>query len=416
MAAFGSCLCLILTLWMTGSRPPTVIPPRLPDSSPWWDQASLKIQHDALQLAQGRRLPRGCGSVSSGLSRSRAPGRPAGGGALSDERGRQRDCSRCSIERRWRLSYRRATWLRLEDHADLGGIDVNLSSLYLEMWDLRAAKRAAEEGLRKRAAGGCARGLLQSAAAGATGTNSCALDDGEARGVFTAGIEAARAPGICDRSDGVGSAGRGALAAGRLPEAENGFWRLFVCGGLFRRGDLGWSYGHLGALALARHDFGAAERLLNWRWMRRKRGAPARPEYLLLQQRGRSTAWHGERLDAALHDFSLALDATAEWRVQILPAQSSLISANIALEQQIFDSFIQLAAQHAFRTGNAAWTRARVPGGGDQSRASLRESLALADVWREKLAPEYWETLAQLGAEKRGAGTAGNGGRTTVSV
>src|SRR5665213_741430 len=50
MAAFGSCLCLILTLWMTGSSPPTVIPPRLPDSSPWWDQASLQIQHDALSL------------------------------------------------------------------------------------------------------------------------------------------------------------------------------------------------------------------------------------------------------------------------------------------------------------------------------------------------------------------------------
>ncbi len=50
MAAFGRSLCLILTLWMAGSRPPTVIPPRSPDSSPWWDQASLKIQTNALRL------------------------------------------------------------------------------------------------------------------------------------------------------------------------------------------------------------------------------------------------------------------------------------------------------------------------------------------------------------------------------
>src|SRR5512141_3321500 len=50
MAAFGRSLCLILTLWMAGSRTPTVIPPRLPDSSPWWDQASLQIQRDALRL------------------------------------------------------------------------------------------------------------------------------------------------------------------------------------------------------------------------------------------------------------------------------------------------------------------------------------------------------------------------------
>src|SRR5437763_8704895 len=50
MAAFGRCLCLILTLWMAGSRTPTVIPPRSPESSPWWDQASLQIQQEALRL------------------------------------------------------------------------------------------------------------------------------------------------------------------------------------------------------------------------------------------------------------------------------------------------------------------------------------------------------------------------------
>src|SRR5512141_2390792 len=50
MAAYGRSLCLILTLWMAGSRTPTAIPPRLPDSSPWWDQASPQIQQDALRL------------------------------------------------------------------------------------------------------------------------------------------------------------------------------------------------------------------------------------------------------------------------------------------------------------------------------------------------------------------------------
>ena len=32
--------------------------------------------------------------------------------------------------------------------------------------------------------------------------------------------------------------------------------------------------------------------------------------------------------------------------------------------------------------------------------ASLRESVALADVWREKLAPEYWDVLGQLASEE----------------
>ena len=99
---------------------------------------------------------------------------------------------------------------------------------------------------------------------------------------------------------------------------------------------------------------------------------------------GRIRLARGE-VDAALRDFSLALDATAEWRIQVLPARSSLISANVALEQQIFDSFIQLAAQHALQTGNPDWTARAFQAVEINRAASLRESLALADVWREKL-------------------------------
>ena len=189
------------------------------------------------------------------------------------------------------------------------------------------------------------------------------------------------------------------LAAGRLPEAENRFLEAFRLRRLFRPADLGWSYGHLGALAFARHDFRTAERFTQLALDDARRGAPAWPEYLLLQQRGRIRLARGE-VSAALRDFSLALDATAEWRIQVLPARSSLISANVALEQQIFDSFIQLAAQHALQTGNPDWTARAFQAVEINRAASLRESLALADVWREKLPPEYWETLAQLGAEE----------------
>src|SRR6202043_1423145 len=94
-------------------------------------------------------------------------------------------------------------------------------------------------------------------------------------------------------------------------------------------------------------------------------------------------------------------------------ARSSFISTNVALEQQTFDSFIQLAAQRALQTGNSDWTARAFQAVEINRAASLRESLALANVWREKLPPEYWETLAQLGAEEaqgRGEGTAG--GRT----
>jgi CHAT domain-containing protein len=227
-----------------------------------------------------------------------------------------------------------------------------------------------------------------------------ALGDGQAGAFFAAGIEAARISGdFALEAMAWDQQGEIHLAAGRLPEAERHFLEAFRLRRFFRPTELGWSYGHLGALAFARHDFGSAERFTQLALDHAKRGAPAWPEYLLLQQEGRIRLALG-KVESALRDFSLALDATAEWRIQVLPARSSLISANVQLEQQIFDSFIQLAAQHGLQTGNPDWIARAFQAVEINRAASLRESLALADVWRERLPTEYWETLAQLGAEE----------------
>jgi len=126
MAAFGRSLCLILTLWMTGSRTPTVIPPRLPDSSPWWDQASLQIQHDALRLRKAGDFRAAEALYQQGYQEAvRRDDRLAAVRFLMSVGGSQM----------FALEYRAAlaTFLqardlasRLEDHAELAGIDVNL--------------------------------------------------------------------------------------------------------------------------------------------------------------------------------------------------------------------------------------------------------------------------------------------------
>ncbi|MEO8049327.1 MAG: CHAT domain-containing protein [Acidobacteriota bacterium] len=305
-----------------------------------------------------------------------------------------------------------------EDHADLGAIAVNLSSLYLEMSDLPSATHSAEEGLRqtslveagdanRRASGRAVVSYFKPHLLVQLGRIHSALGDGQADGFFADGIEAARASGdFALEAMAWDQQGEEHLAAGRLAEAEVRFLEAYRLRRFFRFGELSWSYGHLGALAFARHDFAAAERLTRRALDGARRGAPAWPEYLLLQQQGRIHLARGE-IGAALNDFSLAMDATAEWRIQVLPARSSLISTNVALEQQIFQSFIQLAAQQALQTGNPDWTARAFQAVEINRAASLRESLALADVWREKLPIEYWETLAQLGAEdthRRGAG------------
>ena len=423
MAAFGRSLCLILTLWMAGSRSPTVIPPRSPDSSPWWDQASLTIQQNALRLRKAGDFRAADSLYQEGYREAvRRGDRLASVRYLMSAGG----CELLALQYRAALaSFLQARDLAntAGDHSDLGAIAVNLSSLYLEMWDLPSATRAAEEGLRQTALLE-ARGATRSPTGSAThqtvvsyfkphllvqlGRIHSALGDGQADAYFAAGIEAARASeDFALEAMAWDQQGEEHLAAGRLAEAENRFLEAFRLRRFFRPGDLGWSYGHLGTLAFARHDFKAAEGFTRMAFDDARRGAPAWPEYLLLQQEGRIRLARGQ-VRAALHDLSLALDATAEWRIQVLPARSSLISANVVLEQQIFDSFIQLAAQHALQTGNPDWTAQAFQAVEINRAASLRESLALAEVWREKLPPEYWETLAQLGAEEgraRGAQT-----------
>ena len=398
MAAFGRSLCLILTLWMTGSSPPTVIPPRLPDSSPWWDQASLQIQQRALRLRKAGDFRAAEALYQRGYQEAvRRGDRLAAARFLMSAGGSQM----------FALEYRAAlaTFLQardlaagLEDHADLGGIDVNLSSLYLQMWDVPAATQAAEAGLREAGLVSARAAYFKAPLLMQMGRIHALLDDGKAREFFAAGIEAARAGDfLAIEALSWDLLGEEELGSGQLKEAERAFLEAFRLRRFFRVGELGLSFGRLGALALARGDFRSAERLTQRALDAARRGAPAEAEYVLLHQRGRIRQARGKN-DAALHDFSLALDAAARWRLQVLPAQSTLTSTNIALEQEIFRSFIQLAAEQAFQYGNAdlarkAWEAVEV-----NRASSLRQSLALAGVWRKKLPAEYWETLAQLGA------------------
>jgi len=398
MAAFGRSLCLILTLWMTGSRTPTVIPPRLPDSSPWWDQASLQIQHDALRLRKAGDFRAAEALYQQGYQEAvRRDDRLAAVRFLMSAGGSQM----FALEYRAALaSFLQARDLasRLEDHADLGGIDVNLSSLYLQMWDLPAATRAAEEGLLEAGQIDPQAAYFKPPLLMQLGRIHALLGDSEARGFFSAGIEAARArDDLAIEALSWDLLGEEHLGSERLQEAEGAFLEAFRLRRFFRAGEIGLSYGRLGALALARDDFAMAERLTQLALDAAQRGAPAEAEYVLLHQRGRIRLARGQN-DAALRDFSLALDATARWRLEVLPAQSALTSTNVALEQQIFHSFIKLAAEQAFQHGNAVWAKKAFEAVELNRASSLRESLALAGVWREKLPLEYWETLAKLAA------------------
>jgi CHAT domain-containing protein len=73
-----------------------------------------------------------------------------------------------------------------------------------------------------------------------------------------------------------------------------------------------------------------------------------------------------------------------------------LNATNDQLEQLVFASFVEAAADEALRTGDRRWAEEAFEAMELNRAASLRESLALADAWRLRTPGEYWETLGRL--------------------
>jgi hypothetical protein len=169
------------------------------------------------------------------------------------------------------------------DHDDLGAIAGNLSSLYLEVWDLPAATRAADEGLAEsqRRPG---HSYFEAPLRVQVGRLHALLKDGQARQHFIQGIEAARAQENPGNIEALGwdLLGEEYLAAEDSAGAEKAFLEAFRLRTLFNSAELGFSYARLGALELARGHLDAARRFTDRALTASRRGKPAYPAYRLL--------------------------------------------------------------------------------------------------------------------------------------
>jgi len=397
MATCRTGLCLILTLWLVGSRSATAIRTGLPDSSPVWDQDARKIQKIALRyreagdLIAAEKLYREGYQEALRLGDRRAAVRyliSAGGCQLLAFR--YRDALSTFLQARDLAAV-------IGDRTDFGAIAVNLSSVYLQVWDFDAALRTGEEGL---ATTKLVRSYSRPYLLLQMGRLRTMLGDSGSETYFADGIEAARAQGNTPlEAQGWDLLGDQRLGEERLDGAERAFLEAFRLRVFFSRRELGISYGRLGALKLAQGDLATASRFTERSAEAARRGAPSWPQHLLKEQQGRIRLAQGQ-VGAALTDFSAALDATARWKLDVLPARSSLTSANVALEQQVFRSFIQLAAGYASKAASPVWAAKAFQAVEINRAASLRESIALAEVWKEKLAPEYWDVVGQLASEE----------------
>src|ERR1700674_3760675 len=226
MTACRRGLCLILTLWLVGSRSATAIRTGLPDSSPLWDQDPRKIQKNALRYREAGDFLAAQKLYREGYQEaSRLGDRLAAVRYLISAGG----CQLVAFRYRDALStFLEASDLAaaIGDRSDFGAIAVNLSSVYLQVWDFNAALRTAEAGLA--ATTKFARSYSRPYLLLQMGRLHTRLGDGGAEIYFADGIEAARAQGNLPlEAQGWDLLGDQRLAEQRLDGAERAFLEAF---------------------------------------------------------------------------------------------------------------------------------------------------------------------------------------------
>jgi CHAT domain-containing protein len=404
MATLKGGLCLILILWTAGSRSRSV-PTRSPDASYWTDRSSKFIKDEALSFRRAGDFRsaeavyhRGYEEAVRRRDSTSAVKflESAGGCQLADFR--YRDALATFMQAR-------ELAIQSGDHGDLAGISLNLSSVYTQIWDYSSALRVAEEGLHQ------ILGLSTDYALPylllQVGRLHSVLGDEDPIPYLVRGVEAARVYGDTPQEAlGWDRLGEEYLKKRQWNAAEGAFSQAYRLRALFHKQDLGYSYAFLGALRLAERDLPAAATFTKHALDVAKQAGRTWPIYLLQHQLGQIERKAGH-IRTALENLEAATAESAASRLQVIPSQNALSRSNIGIEQDVVRDFAELAASYAIQTGSAAWSEKAFRAMELNRAASLRESIALRDVWRARLPSRYWEVLARLQDSMLRSGPAG---------
>ncbi len=276
----------------------------------------------------------------------------------------------------------------------LPGILTNISSLYLQLGDVRAAEHSAEESVLSLSAGAAPqyRPLLLFQL-GQVYFRAGKPDRG-AR-MYREGIEEAAQHGDVEaQARGWDRYGWELLFVRDLDGAERALCEAFRLRRLQHSPSIALSYPKLGLLRLAQGDLASAEVLLD-RAVQVSRGAANTiPPWSVYHARGQLRMAQG-RTSEALDDFRAALALARRWKLEVLPANAVRIAAGVGMEQ-ICSSLVctgnRIYAAHPSRT-LAEETLAAA----EENRAwALRTLLASGSRMEAAIPQEYWETLTRL--------------------
>jgi CHAT domain-containing protein/Tfp pilus assembly protein PilF len=284
----------------------------------------------------------------------------------------------------------------LHDRETCGMVSVNLASLYLQMGNLSGAlaeARRAVESLEK------VPGSVYRAEALAQMAKLKARDGDldAALPLFCAAARAAEAQGyVALKALVLNQLGYEYLNRGRLEEADRAMTEAFRLRLLSRDPSIGQSYRALGLLRVAQGRLESAEVLLEAALAAWKRHPGRVPNWAAYHARGRLRMAQG-RLPEAIRDFRHALVLARQWRLEILPADPVRLSAGVGLAQ-LYSSFIRAADEVYLETRRQALAREAFEAAEEFRAASLRTGGDWDTGWRDRLPPEYIQTLEELRA------------------
>ena len=399
MAKLPRGLWIALILWLALSRPSTASRTESPDSVQWWRTEEFSnIQKSAEKLRRSGDYPALEKLYLQAVAQAGLTGNLRAQSSYLTALGntyvflfRYTDALGAYGKAR-DLAHANSDWLAE------GAVAPGLSSVYLLVGDWPAARESAKAGLE------VAKRLptppyydaqlkLQHARLNAGAPENAA--------VILGAIEAARTQAnVALEAEAWDLLGEERMALKDLDGAESALNEAYRLRILHQSRDLRLSYGRLGALRLAQNRLPEAEQFTDTaiNSLPSQGGGPSGRG--LLHQRGLILQAQGHT-DSALQAFEVASDRAERWRQVVPPpSRSSLVAADADADRRVFRTFIEAASSQALATGERKWV-ARAFRAAERNRAaSLRQSAALAEVWRRKLTPNYWETLAQLRVEE----------------
>jgi hypothetical protein len=272
------CVCVALALSMTGSRPAAGPRARSSHSGSPWDQAYFNITDPALRYRQSGDLRSAERVYEQGVEEAIRRG---------DKLAEVRFLISVGACRLLRTEYRsalasflaaRERAVAIHDTIDLGAISGNLCSIYLQMWDIPSAQRAAEDGLAtsKDVPGAyfIPQLLLQ------VGRIHALQKDGRAESFYLRSMEAIRRSGNRQsEAQNWDLLGDEQFARDDLASAEKSYLGAYQLRLAMKSPDLGFSYGRLGALRLAQGRLEEAGKFTELAIQAVRSGKPGWPDF-----------------------------------------------------------------------------------------------------------------------------------------